>query len=92
MCGALVRVPVGTLGISSTDFDLKTHIHPQRSPCKPASTLLPVASSLQHPYAYVQYNFKEDFFIVWAKTTFGELLSLFVSVNNDFFNFCCFDT
>jgi hypothetical protein len=28
---------------------LKSHIYPQRSPCKPASTLLPVASSLQHP-------------------------------------------
>ncbi|MFN9983349.1 MAG: hypothetical protein ACK53Y_25705 [bacterium] len=40
---------MGTLGKSSTDFDLKTHVYPQRSPCKPASTLLPVASSLQHP-------------------------------------------
>ncbi len=40
---------LGTLGNSSTDFDLKTHVYPQRSPCKPASTLLPVASSLQHP-------------------------------------------
>jgi hypothetical protein len=40
-------IPLGTLGNSSTDFDLKTHIHPQRPPCKPASTLL--ASSLQYP-------------------------------------------
>jgi hypothetical protein len=37
------------LGNSSTDFNLKkTNINP-RSTCKPASTHLPVASSLQHP-------------------------------------------
>jgi len=41
--------PVGALGNSFTYFDLKTHINSHHSTCKPASILLHVASSLQHP-------------------------------------------
>ncbi len=44
---AIGWVPLGTLGNSYTDFDLKNHINPQRSTCKPASSLLPVASNLR---------------------------------------------
>ncbi len=42
------------------------------------------------PDAYAQSNFKEDFFLDWAKKIFVKLLVPFVSVNNDFFKFSRF--
>jgi hypothetical protein len=64
MCGAQVRVPVGTLGKSSTDFDLTTHVYPQRY--NPASPLqlyflsLPAysihASIMYYVYSCIMYN------------------------------------
>jgi hypothetical protein len=34
-CGAQVRAPLGTLGNSSHDFDLKTQVSPQTQPASP---------------------------------------------------------
>ncbi len=39
------------------------------------------------PYMHTQSNFKEDFFLVWAKKHFFELLRPFFSVINDLLNF-----